>query len=157
MGGGWLEALGVGWGGCPPPCLALSFPARGTEKLYYLTSMGPPSGLNLRFITIWGNKVILADRTHSDLPAPGGVVPSSFPHLTPQSQLALRQVRAPGGGGGGGGSLAAVSRMGRCGEAGFQTSEAASHARPPPHQPSGSGFSALSQLGHSADESCQLE
>ena len=96
-----MEALGVGWGGCPPPCLALSFPARGTEKLYYLTSMGPPSGLNLRFITIWGNKVILADRTHSDLPAPGGVVPSSFPHLTPQSQLALRQVRAPGGGGGG--------------------------------------------------------
>ena len=91
----------MGWGGCPPPCLALSFPARGTEKLYYLTSMGPPSGLNLRFITIWGNKVILADRTHSDLPAPGGVVPSSFPHLTPQSQLALRQVRAPGGGGGG--------------------------------------------------------
>lgn len=144
------------WGGgegCPPPCLALSFPARGTEKLYYMTSMGPPSGLNLRFITIWGNKVILADRTHSDLPAPGGVVPFSFPHLTPQSQLALRQVRAPGGGG----SLAAASRMGRCGEAGFQTSEAASHARPPPHQPSGSGFSALSQLGHSADKSCQLE
>lgn len=73
------------------PHPALSFPAREMEKWYHVICMDPAGILSPRS-TVWGNKIILVERTCSDPQAPV-LSPPSFP----TKPVSPRQVWFPEG------------------------------------------------------------